>query len=385
MSTSNNPFIFGKVVDKNNFCDRHSEVNRFRSYINKNNSLWLCLPRGYGKTSFIKEALDDLDNKIIIDINSYNITSIDSFCRVYSEETANAIFDLYLDDQESLNLIKKVFSPFLPLAAVNEDGDLQFSLQKPEMTSEDLNVLLTTPEQLFNETGSEVVIVFDEFQELKLTDTFDFKFLAKIVKDQSFCAYIFVGGKATFFEEVFVSKKGPLYRTASKFKLAPLSLSDVQSFVRKKFWNSSIEVNDEQINKVIEYAEGSPHYVQYLSSILFDKLQTLEYDDKENIFDEVLADAIINKSDIIINLYDQLNVNQRNVLTAIALLEDDEELFSYRMKEKYSLPVSSTLTTVIQSLSRKDLIIKSKTRYSIINPIFKYWLIQMTKTKMVIK
>jgi hypothetical protein len=62
---------------------------------------------------------------------------------------------------------------------------------------------------------------------------------------------------------------------------------------------------------------------------------------------------------------------------AIASLEPGEQLFSEQCRMRYQLPASSTLTAAVNSLLKKDLINKENGNYSILNPVFREWLLQL--------
>lgn len=52
-----NPFVFGKVVRGNDFCDRNEEIEKINGIIRSKNNLVIISPRRYGKTSLILRIL----------------------------------------------------------------------------------------------------------------------------------------------------------------------------------------------------------------------------------------------------------------------------------------------------------------------------------------
>ena len=76
-----NPFVFGKVVNKKNFCNRKEEIKQLKEYINNTFSVWLFAPRRYGKTSLIKQVFKETKKIKTIYFDLYNIQSLDDFCR----------------------------------------------------------------------------------------------------------------------------------------------------------------------------------------------------------------------------------------------------------------------------------------------------------------
>ncbi|NOZ47939.1 MAG: hypothetical protein GXO79_14345 [Chlorobi bacterium] len=45
-----NPFVFGRIVDNDEFCNRKEELKLLENYISNSYSVWLFAPRKYGKS-----------------------------------------------------------------------------------------------------------------------------------------------------------------------------------------------------------------------------------------------------------------------------------------------------------------------------------------------
>lgn len=52
----NNPFVFGRIVDEKNFCNRRAEIDELLQNIINGYSVWLFAPRRFGKSSLIKQV-----------------------------------------------------------------------------------------------------------------------------------------------------------------------------------------------------------------------------------------------------------------------------------------------------------------------------------------
>ena len=86
--------------------------------------------------------------------------------------------------------------------------------------------------------------------------------------------------------------------------------------------------------------------------------------------------TIRSQSDIFQDIFDQLTNAQRVVLQALAKIQD-EGIFSEDARDKYRLPVSSTLNEALKALQKKALINKSDNKYSFTNPVMKAWLLRL--------
>ncbi|MBI4646061.1 MAG: hypothetical protein HY738_05545 [Bacteroidia bacterium] len=54
------PFIFGKIVSRDNFCDREEDIRQLTNYITDGISVWLYSPRRYGKSSLIHRVFEEI-------------------------------------------------------------------------------------------------------------------------------------------------------------------------------------------------------------------------------------------------------------------------------------------------------------------------------------
>jgi len=145
-------------------------------------------------------------------------------------------------------------------------------------------------------------------------------------------------------------------------------------FIADKFKQKGLIISRNNIEVILEKSEGHPHFTQYFSSVVFDLIR---YGLNQNApdFTDLWIEKIIQSQSVILQgIFDQLTNAQRSVLSAIAVLAKDEELFSSSTREKYLLPASSSLSTAIDSLKKKGLILKEDKRYKILNPVFKAWL-----------
>ncbi|MCP5107917.1 MAG: hypothetical protein GY950_31300 [bacterium] len=101
-------------------------------------------------------------------------------------------------------------------------------------------------------------------------------------------------------------------------------------------------------------------------------------DQNEPGFTDVWMERIIAGQSIIFqNQFDQLNQNQRRLIFAVAWLEPGDMLFSEGYRKRHRLPASSTLTSAVKALLKKELIYKKSETYAIVNPVFREWVLRL--------
>ncbi len=130
-----NPFEYGGVVSGEGFCNREKERADLSSAIRNREKLFVFSERRFGKTSLIRSVLAHLPRK----------------------RTLAAYIDLW-----------QFFSSLAPSVTVNEEGrpEISFGVTRRGHLSAALDEVLETPARIAAKGEQDVVIVFDEFQQI---------------------------------------------------------------------------------------------------------------------------------------------------------------------------------------------------------------------------
>lgn len=370
-----NPFKYGSIVDKEGFCNRKEEIFRLKSYIQSSQSLWLYSPRRFGKTSLINRVFEETKSGKCLYLDLYNIKSVDDFCKRYAQLIANELFD-WKDNIRSLSeKFIQNFKGLKPSVVFDEKGTPSFSLQLEAINQQtDVETILNIPHKICEKSGQKICIAFDEFQEIKRIDPFLINWMRSAFQFHKNICYIFLGSKQSLMKSIFSDQNSPFYEFGMKMQLNPIKQEELANFINERFKSRGLKVEPSVVDKILEITEGHPHYTQFFASEVFYLILTGE-NQKDVHFNKKWLNKIINgQSDIFQNIYDQLSNIQRTVLLTLSRLSVNEELYSAETKEKYKLPVSSSLNTALHSLIKKDIVAKHGTQYIISNPVFKEWL-----------
>ena len=371
----NNPFKYGSVVDKEAFCNRNEEIVQLKSYISNSHSVWLYSPRRYGKTSLIKKVFNDINDVKTIYVDLYNVRNTDDFCKRYAKLIADELFDWKDSVKRLSEQFMKSFKGLKPSMVFDEKGNPSFSLQIDKIEKQaDVGTILEIPNEVGKKNGQKICIAFDEFQETKRIDPFLINWMRSAFQFHKNISYIFLGSKQSLMESIFSSYNSPFYEFGVKMKISPIKKEELADFIRARFKSQQINIEEVVVDKILEISEGHPHYTQFFASEVFYLILAGNNQANENFNDLWLTRAINGQSDIFQNIYDQLSNLQRIVLQTLAIKDKDEELYSSKSREKYGLPVSSSLNTTLNGLIQKDIITKSGKHYNLVNPIFREWL-----------
>lgn len=373
-----NPFRFGQLVKGENFCNRIAELKEIKKAISNSYSFWIYSPRRFGKTSLILKAFDELPGIKTIYIDLYNVQSLSALAEKYSQEVIKELFDWKEGIKSIGKKISMFFKHIVPKVSFDTMGNpsISFEAQAIEKKSE-IETILDIPEKIASEQGRHICIAFDEFQEVNRIEPFLINWMRSSFQLHQHVSYVFLGSKQALMETIFADSNSPFYEFGFKIPIREIGTSDWEPFLKEKFENTGLKVSADTIRSIIAKSGGHPHFTQYFASVVWEFL--LEGSDQDDpLFTAAWMERIIAGQSIIFqNQFDQLNQNQRKIMTAIASLKPEDQLFSSGYRKRYALPGSSTLAVTINSLAKKELIYKKNGYYDIVNPVFKEWLIRI--------
>ncbi len=368
-----NPFVFGKIVDNSNFCNREKEIMELKTAIENNYSTWLFAPRRYGKSSLVKKVFSEVKGVTTIYFDLYNIKSTDDFSRKYSNTLSKKLFNWKNEIKEVSKSAVKYFKNLSPNITFDENGTPGINLISANIKEQErIETILNVPEKIAQEQNIKICIAFDEFQEIDRIDKFIINWMRSVFQNQKNVCYVFLGSKQSLMQNIFTSINSPFYEYAIKMDIQALKRVELINFIEQKFKTKNVEISQDLINNILDKSRCHPHYTQYFASVVFNMLVA---ENKIDITDEWLDKIINAQSDIFQNIYDQLNNNQRLLLNVIA--NDEEEIFSKENRKKYDLPSTASMSVNIKALIKKDLINKQKGSYFINNPILKEWILKI--------
>lgn len=370
----NNPFVFGKIVEKNNFCNRKTEIKELKGNIENGFSVWLFAPRRYGKSSLINKVFQNLSGNIkTVNFDLYNVKSVDDFVRRYSNVLAKELFNWKDDVKKITKQLGRYLKSLQPQLSFDTAANPSILLSNREISEQiDIEEILNLPERIAKEQNVKVCIAFDEFQEISRIDKFIINWMRSAFQNQKNVSYVFLGSKQSLMQDIFTSMNSPLYEYALKMDIGTIKRTELSKFISKKFAEQKLNVSPKTISDILNISKCHPHFTQYFASVVFDEIKSGTDENRKDFTNLWMGKIIAAQSVIFQNIYDQLNNNQRKIL--LALTHSPREIFSNNSREKYNLPSSSTLSTNLNGLISKNLIYKHKSEYYISNPVFENWI-----------
>lgn len=368
-----NPFRYGVPVTKQAFCNRKQELADLRSFVESSNNVVLVSERKQGKTSLIKLFLNSLPKKqfIPVYIDLWGMMDEGDFIHKYASAFAE---HQSFSSKRIIRFLQKYIGDFMPSVTIDTSGSVEVKLNKTIKTStQQLEHVLNTPQQLALKVNKQVVVVIDEFQEISQFDQPKIeKVLRSITQFHDKVSYIFASSELTMMNELFNHPKRSLYRSASFYPLPPIAAHHWHGFIKKRFAAGERTVLKAAIKAIYKMTEGNPFYTQFLGYILWEQSSEGSTIDKEDV-DNAIETIISRESYRFMALWQNLTHNQKRVMVGLAFNKNAQP-FSQDFAQQIKVSSSSSIQLALQNLVAQGLVLHEPGRYCLGDKFFVLWI-----------
>ena len=347
-----NPFKFGTIVESSFFTDRRIELQHIKSVLNSENHLILISPRRFGKTSLVVKALQESERKHIM-LNLQSVVSVEDFASRLLKE----VFKIY--KFEKLKYMIKNFR-VVPTLSINPMTDGVDVAIQPMVDSrvmiEDVFSLL----QMLATENDRLIVVFDEFQEIKSIDKNLDRLLRSIIQLHKNINYLFLGSLESMMREIFEKKKSPCFHFGQLLNLDKIPYEDFKLYLydRLSFMDDADRVCDE----ILDFTKCHPYYTHQLASQVWEKGKNGE---KENIVEEAI-NRLLEFHDLNFERI-WLNFNNTDKRILIWLANNNKPYTLLGIAQ-------STISSSLKRMLKDGYVIKT-TEYEVEDPFFRNWIL----------
>jgi AAA+ ATPase superfamily predicted ATPase len=347
-----NPFKFGTIVESSFFTDRRIELQQIKSVLNSENHLILISPRRFGKTSLVVKALQESERKHIM-LNLQSVVSVEDFaCRLLKE-----VFKIY--KFEKLKYMIKNFR-VVPTLSINPMTDGVDVAIQPMVDSrvmiEDVFSLL----QMLATEDDRLIVVFDEFQEIKAIDKNLDRLLRSIIQLHKNINYLFLGSQESMMREIFEKKKSPFFHFGQLLNLDKIPYEDFKLYLYDRL--SFMEDADRMCDEILDFTKCHPYYTQQLASQVWEKGKNGEM---ENIVEEAI-NRLLEFHDLNFERI-WLNFNNTDKRILIWLANNNKPYTLLGIAQ-------STISSSLKRMLKDGYVIKT-TEYEVEDPFFRNWIL----------
>ena len=370
-----NPFVYGKTVSGEHFCNRNKEVKELVSEIINCQNIIIFSPRRYGKTSLIMRVLKKVKSMGILTfyIDLYPAINKQRFIEIYAGAISAGISGGFKQIAKKL----KEYLPRIIPKMVMDGQTVQFEFEFDRTTniSPHIDDLLEAVKKIADRQNKSAVVVFDEFQEIaNFKDDEIERKMRSVFQNHRNVSYVFMGSKTHLMRDIFNNPNRPFYKSGRHFPLQKISGNELDKFSKQKFSAGGISIGKNEIKNIIIATECHPYYFQMLCNILWETCQEDGRITQDHI-NEAIDILIARESSIYIAIWESLTGKQKNLLVALAG-EEYPVVFGKKFLAKYMLGTSSSIQKAMKNLLEKDLIQQENGSYVVVDLFFKKWIQQ---------
>lgn len=372
-----NPFIFGDVVKGEYFTNREEEIKELTLDLLSGQNILLFSPRRYGKTSLILKVLDNLKKEDVIPVyvDLFRITSVHTFVKIYTAAITKATATKL---EEAVQFLKTNFPTIVPKLVVktSEPTEFEFDFEAAKKDMDNvLDDLYDLPQKIATKRKRQLVVVFDEFQEITALNLPIERSLRAKIQHHDKVAYCFMGSKRHLLDELFLDKNKPLYRIAKSVPLGKIPAEKFKTFIHSRFKSVDMSIEGGLIEQVLKLTACHPYYTQQLCHEIFNicfskkEVSTITPKDIERALDKCISAQSYAYSTV----WDGLAGKQKDLILALAL-NPEANIYSQEFLTEHELGAPATVQTAVKALEKKGLLDRQNGRYSISDIFFVEWI-----------
>ena len=368
-----NPFVVGKYVSPDYFCDREEETAFLMKQIHNGRNTALIAPRRLGKTGLIHHlfAQDEIKEQyysFFVDI--YATSSLSEFTYLFGNTIYKQLKPLRTQWTERFFQIITSFRAGFKLDALTGEPTFDIGIGEIEQPQTTLDEIFTYLEA----ADKPCIVAIDEFQQIMKYGEKNIEALLRTkIQECKQTIFIFSGSQRHLMSEMFNSPSKPFYQSVISVGLKPLERQTYISFSQKQFLQYSRNIDPVLVGMVYDEFEGTTWYMQMMMNELFaltDKGEKCEVGMLETAKRNVIVTQEMNYKETL----QQVPTKQKPVLLALAKEQIAVNAMSGSFVKKYGLSSASSVQSALKGLMEKDLITRTEKGYRIYDYFFAEWL-----------
>jgi hypothetical protein len=257
-----------------------------------------------------------------------------------------------------------------------ESGDLSFSFDAAYSASAEdvgatLERLLQLPGQLAADRGRQVVLVFDEFQEVLDIDPRLPRLMRSVFQEQPDVSHLYLGSRKHMMRRLFSDEQEPFWRSAKQLELDVIAPELFVGHLRERFAQTGRTIDDAAIDGLLAVTGGHPYATQELAYFLWAEVPRRRRATVEHL-DVALTKALRSEHAHFSLLWERASSGQRRLLQALA--REPGHPLSGPYRARHGLPAASSVQRALEALERDEVVARRGGLARITEPFLKEWL-----------
>ncbi len=371
-----NPFAFGALALDAAFADRERELAELARDMRNGQDVVLVAPRRYGKSSLVLRAIEEVVTGGVL------VGYCDLMRTPTKERFAASLAKTIVDDLDSPvgQVLDRAVALFrgLRLRPVMEldpdDASVRFAFDATRRHADiddTIEKLLELPGRIGAERKRQVVLVFDEFQEVvKLDSTFP-NLMRAVFQTQPEVGHVYLGSKRHVLDAIFSDRNEPFWRSARRMHIGPIPEPLFAEFVRDRFAGTGRGIDDGAAEHLVSITHGQPYATQELAYFAWELVSQGNIAHDAEV-ESALASVLRSEHNNLARIWELATRNERLVL--LALSTEPLNLYTEETRNRFGLPAATFVQRAVRALVREDVIEKEPSgRYRISEPFLAEW------------
>lgn len=357
------------IATGDSFCNRKSELSYLATNIEHSKPTLIVSTRRYGKTSLALNAIHKSKHPYA-QFDFLSVISESDIERCVLKGVGGLLSRLETGIQKAISLAGELFSGLDIKVNYGKYGisiGIERSTEKP---AHQILRVLERVNHLAKRYHKKVILFFDEFQRVsEVSNDYSIEsVIRQIAQESKDLTFIFSGSNRHLLYKVFDDRSRPLYKLCDRIALERISSEAYKQFILQaasQKWH--IQIDEIIIEKIINYTERHPYYINLLCSKLWKQTHTPSIDS----VDATWQNYITQERSQVASEIELLSKNQRKLLTILARTNGTTAPRSHEF-ETIAEMSGTTITQALGFLEKKDYVFKDTDgRYNVLDPLIK--------------
>ena len=350
-----NPFVIGKYVSVEYFCDREEETELLRKQLINGRNVTLVSDRRIGKSGLISHLFAQQDIReqfYTVSIDLYSTGSLAEMVCMFSDA-------VYRTVQKHTSSWKDKFFQVISSLRVGFKLDPLSASPTLDVGVGDVPAPAMTLEQIFaflELADKPCIVAFDEFQQITNYDERNVEALLRThIQLCQRTHFIFAGSRKHLMAQMFLSPAKPFYQSTMNLALEPIAKDIYTDFACAMFRKASKELDRAAAERIYDMFHGITWYMQVMMNEMF-TLTAVGQTCSTDSIDTAMQNIVRLQEPFYRELLSAMPSKQKALLYAIAKEGNAVGLTSAEFISRHSLSSASSVQAAMRGLREKDLV-----------------------------
>ena len=355
------------------FLAREEEKQKLDQSIKANKNTFIFSKPYQGKTSLLKEVVTTLDaNKyLFVYIDCKHTFTTKRFLETCTETIIKA---LTVSVKDITTVSQKYLPQLSPNINIIPGKGMQITMNysiTPKILSQFIKDFFLALENISKDTKKQVIIAFDDFQELYNIDK---AAIIKLIKEtiNNKYTYIFSCADENLVSKIFNAKDNLLFKIETMIYLNKLPLNVIYFFINQELQKHNLKTTEQVIDKMISICRGEIYFSELLveATIIYGQIHhRISLMDLPKIIKQLLR----NQNKLYQMIFASCSTHQKNLLLAI-VKNDGKQVYKSSFIFENDLGSAPSVQTSVAALISKSILAKEDNVHILIDPFFEQWI-----------